>query len=752
MEWNDNWVWKKGLWEENAPDKPLKSAEKINLPHTWYNDGDYYRGEGVYQKKFFLEKRNEDHVFVRFDGVDQFSKIYLNGSYLGEHRGGYSSFAVDLTNALNTDGTENTLTVFVTNEKNSIINPLSGDFTIFGGIHRGVNLIIKGETYFDCGYYGTCGVIFETKTELKTDVKHTVEAECGYVFADPYIAGEKYSNLKIKYIITDQKGETVLEQTEGTGRAKIKLLNPHLWDGKKDPYLYSVKAILYRSDRKMDEVEQTIGFRVFETDSEKGSSLNGKRIKLQGVAKHQDTAKVFSAATKENWEKDFELIDEIGANAVRLSHYQHPAQVYDLCDEKGLLTWAEIPLLKLTEDEDLLKNAKEQLMELILQNKHHPSIVMWGLQNEIAIFEEKPYMYEKMKELQEFAKDLDSRRYTTSANLNSVEIESKLNQITDLQAYNWYYGWYYGDFNDYALKIEEFHKQYPDKPLAVSEYGADANTIYHSDTPKAGDYTEEFQALYHEKVYPILISKDYVFGTFVWNMFDFISPIRIEGGLKYRNQKGLVTHDRKTRKDAFYYYKAQWQKEPFVWICGKRFKNRSSEKIQIKVYSNQKSVCLSFGNEHVLQRSETGVFVFADIDLSEGENLIKAVGRNTDDMSVEVYDEATFVRVNEPDESYIYVDNSGRVNVKNWYEDEVGKEAIFPKGYYSVIDTMGELLKSDEVAKMLEENMPKVLEFMKDSPGSFTLEQGISHDKLCTEEETKKLNKMLTTIHKQENE
>lgn len=735
LNWNDGWNFARATWGETNPAEKLTCKEQVTLPHTWYQDGDYHRGDAVYQKVFTEMPEKCAHVFLRFHGVDKICRIYLNGKLAGEHQGAYSIFAVELSQYLK-PGQENILTVFVNNENGKAVSPLSGDFTIFGGIHRKVELILTEECHFDCTYYGTCGVIF--RALVGEDGK-------GTILAAPRLCGTEGKDIKIRYTVSDESGkEAAALETDGVAPVSIPVEHPHLWQGKEAPVLYQAAAELYVDGILTDRVVQQTGFRTARLDPEEGFFLNGKHLKLNGVAKHQDTAEVFSAAREEHWDRDMELISEIGANAVRLSHYQHPEYFYDLCDRKGIVVWAEIPLLKLTQEHELLENAKQQLTELILQNIHRPSVCMWGLQNEIAIFGEEPFMYDRMHELQALAKELDPDRLTVSANLNTVEADSPLNRITDAVAYNLYYGWYYGEMDDFDTHLAEFHRVNPGIPLGISEYGVDCNLSFHSAAPKRKDYTEEFQALFHETVYPKLKGCSFVWGTFVWNMFDFVSGVRDEGGVKYRNNKGLVTHDRKTRKDSFYYYKAMWSAEPFVQIAEKRFVNRAEEAVRVKVYSNCAEVTLYVNGTKYREKAKNGAARFADIPLRMGENMVEAAAESCSDQAV-------FCRTEIPDESYVFVDPNPGIDVQNWFTDEVEREKMFPEDSYSILDTINTLLRNDEVMAIIRQMQPTVEAFMRDTVGTFTLEQGISHAKtLCSEEEVKALNERLITVKKGE--
>lgn len=733
--WNENWKFRKMDWDEADCGAVLQGAEDISLPHTWYRDGEYYQGDAVYQKIFRMRPEKDRHVFLLFEGVEKICRVLVNGHLTGSHKGGYSSFAVEIGMYLNPDA-DNILTVLVNNEKGDTVNPISGDFAVFGGICRSVKMIITEHEHFDIMYYGTKGII------LRTELKDTA----GVLRLQPHICGCGSKKPVVRYQVFDMGGMRMAEKTVcGETETIIPIPSPHLWNGKEDPYLYKVSAQLVVGGEIRDEVTLHTGFRAMELDAQTGFYLNGKHMKLNGVAKHQDTAEVFSAASKENWDTDFRLIMEIGANALRLSHYQHPQEVYDLCDRNGLIVWAEIPMLKMSMDKELLENADQQLRELILQNIHHPSICFWGIQNEIAIFGEDEEMYPEVERLNQAAKRLDDGRITVCANLNTVKSDSRLNRITDAVGYNLYYGWYYGELEDYDISAEEFHRVNPDVPLGLSEYGVDCNLSFHSSNPVRKDYSEEYQMLYHETVYPIIRDKQYIWGSFVWNMFDFTSPVRDEGGIKYRNNKGLVTYDRQIRKDAFYYYKAQWSEEPFVHITGKRFRKRKQYVIDIKVYSNLKEVNLSVNGKEYSVSSGSGIFLFQSVELKDGENRVTASAGN-------ITDRAVFLRTDEDTPEYVFVDPYPGLNVKNWYEDELEKEKLFPQDAYSILDTINDLMKCGQVMSVIDKEYRQVGTYMRGTIGSFTLEQMCVHAKTLVEaDELKTLNNRLIQIKKRTN-
>ena len=729
LNWNGGWTFSKDPEKRFDPAVPFGGAP-VTLPHTWYTDEDPYQGDAVYEKIFSLRTAADQHVFLRFDGVDKECEIYLNGKSIGGHQGGYTRFAVELTEAL-TEG-ENRLNVRVNNEKGETVSPLSGDFTLFGGIYRKAEMWVTEDAWFDPTYFGTEGVIFRTAIR---------EDGTGAITAEPHIGG-KAEGLRIRCTLTDPDGKTAA-QTEGPAGEilRMEITAPRRWNGLQDPALYTAGAALYRDGKLLDEVCLRVGFRSIGLDPEKGFFLNGAHLKLHGVAKHQDTAGVFSATTAEHWKQDMAIVREIGANTIRLSHYPHAQGVYDLCDEMGLVVWAEIPMLKMTSNPALLENTKKQLQEMILQNMHHPGICFWGVQNEIGIFGQKPWMPDGVRALNDLAHELDSDRFTASANENSTLPDSELEGITDAQTHNVYYGWYYGKMQDHADFLDEFHRINPEVPLGISEYGVDCNPVFHSETPKVNDYTEEYQALYHETVYPYMAERDFVWGSYIWNMFDFVSAIRNAGGVKARNIKGLVTHDRQTRKDAFYYYKAQWSTEPFVHIAGKRFANRTGETMTVKAYSNLKELTLRSGELTETRRSDTGVFRFENVPIRPEGSKVTVSGGNREDRAV-------FTRVEEADSRYIFVDTNAGLNVRNWFVDEQEEARMFPEDAYSLRNKMEDLAANPQVMAVIDRMTPKLGPAVRDEDhGMFTLEAALRYQKPdYTEEEIKALNEALTRI------
>lgn len=599
-------------WEFTGPDGKTRP---VDLPHTWNaadgQDGgnDYWRGSCLYKKLFQTPELDpkEERVYLEFKGVNASAAVRINGQEAMSHDGGYSTFRADVTGLLKAEG-ENCLEVTADNSVNNRVYPQKADFTFYGGIYRDVELVIVNRRHFDMDYFGGPGL----------KITPTVQG------ADASVRVESWNNFpegEVQVVITDREGQAV---AAGSG-ADASLLIPavHLWDGVKDPYLYRATARLMENGRVLDEVSSAFGVRTFRVDPKEGFFLNGRKYPLRGVARHQDRKGIGNALTKEHHREDMELIREIGANTVRLSHYQHDQYFYDLCDEAGMVVWAEIPYISEHMPEGRA-NTISQMTELIIQNYNHPSIVTWGLSNEITIStKDKKDMLDNHRELNDLCHRLDPTRVTTLACYAMCGPFNPSAHISDIVSWNLYLGWYVpGLFlNDWWIKF--FHWKYPNRCLGFSEYGCEGMPNLHSSKPRRGDHTEEYQAIYHEFMLECFKRHPYMWATHVWNMFDFAADARDQGGEPGMNHKGLVTFDRKIKKDSFYIYKAYWSEEPFIHIAGKRYEDRPEKTTQVKVYTNQSQVKFYVNGELADQKTGSHVFTF-QVDL-KGETVIEAV-------------------------------------------------------------------------------------------------------------------------------
>lgn len=645
-------------------------GEEVSLPHTWNavdgQDGgnDYYRGTCKYECHFSRpELETDGKAYLEFDGAAMTADVVINGTKAVHHEGGYGAFRADITQYLKD---ENKLEVYVDNSDNTKVYPQKADFTFYGGLYRMVKLVTVSKNHFELDYAGGTGIKVTPEVTLtdaaakKADAKVTVEL---------WMVGDAEA---VTVTIDGQQKETPVEN--GYAKAVFDLANVHLWDGVDDPYLYTAKAEL--SDG--DIVETTFGCRSFSIDPQKGFFLNGRSYPLRGVSRHQDRAGAGNALTHEMHREDMEIIKELGANTIRLAHYQHAQEFYDLCDENGMIVWAEIPYITMHMS-DGTENTLSQMRELVVQNYNHPSIVCWGLSNEItaasAVNEE---LLENHRKLNDLCHALDMTRPTVMADVFMLETDSPMLEIPDMNSYNLYFGWYLGELEQNDSFFDAYHTTYPDRVIGLSEYGADANPAYHSANPERGDYTEEYQCIYHEHMAKMIEERPYLWATHVWNLFDFAADGRDEGGKHGVNQKGLVTIDRKLKKDAFYLYKAYWSKTPFVHVCGRRYVERTEDVTEIKVYSNEQSVTLFV--DGVERETSEGSKVFKFKVPITGTHKIRAVSGTCED-------EITVKKVQKSNQDYIF---NKQGDVVNWFDRD-----DFKADHYSISDTLGELAQNE---------------------------------------------------------
>ncbi len=651
------------------------SRETVTLPHTWNavdgQDGgnDYYRGTCCYSR--FLEKPEipaGGRALLQFDGVAMSAVVYLNEQKLAQHRGGYSTFRVDITDTLKEGN--NLLRVEVDNSDNDTVYPQKADFTFYGGIYRDVTLHILPAAHFALAENGAVPV---KVTPIVTDPE---QRRCE-VTVEAAVVGTERVIFTLDGPDSQEISATVMG---GTAKAVFILAHAHLWDGLEDPYLYTVTAQLENGETAVAR----FGCRRFEIDPQKGFILNGRPYPLRGVSRHQDRKGAGVAITKEMMEEDMALILEMGANTIRLAHYQHAQAFYDLCDEKGLVIWAEIPYITMHMTNGRA-NTLTQMEELIVQNYNHPCIAVWGLSNEItaasAVNEE---LLENHRALNDLAHRLDPTRPTTMANVFMLEITSPILEIPDVNSYNLYFGWYLGELDQNDDFFDQYHAKYPHRCIGFSEYGADANPAYQSSAPEKGDYTETYQCVYHEHMAKMIADRPWLWATHVWNMFDFAADGRDEGGKNGENQKGLVTFDRKIKKDAFYLYKAYWSREPFVHTCSSRYVNRAEDVTEIKVYSNLPEISLYKDGQLAEKKQGDKVFVFH----------VPISGNHTFEARAKGYSSVIMVnRVDQPDPAYAM---TNRQAVNNWFDGELDETC------WSVKDNMAAAMADAHVGPILQ--------------------------------------------------
>lgn len=636
---NDNWKFR-------FSHQVQKGTEiRVDLPHTWNAQDalsgkiDYKRGIGNYEKELFVRPEwKGKRLFIRFEGVNNIADVFINRRHIGEHRGGYGAFIFEITGKVEY-GKENSILVRVNNGEQLDIMPLVGDFNFYGGIYRDVHLLITDETCISPLDYASSGVRL---------IQDSVSYEYAKVRALVELSNGNTANQEVELNIRLLDGKKVVKEEmkkvnlSGTSTMQQELVfemnQPHLWNGRQDPFLYQAEISLSRNGKLVDCITQPLGLRFYRIDPDKGFFLNGKHLSLRGVCRHQDRSEVGNALRTQHHDEDAALMLEMGVNSVRLAHYPQATYFYDLMDKNGIIVWAEIPFVGPGGYNDkgfvdlpaFRANGKEQLKELIRQHYNHPSICVWGLFNELTVIGDNPVEY--IKELNVLAHQEDATRPTTSASNQMGD----LNFITDAIAWNRYDGWYGGTPADLGKWLDGMHKKHPKICIAISEYGAGASIYHQQDSltktiPTSWWHPENWQTYYHIENWKTISSRPYVWGSFVWNMFDFGAAHRTEGDRPGINDKGLVTFDRKVRKDAFYFYKANWNKEePMLYLAGKRNIIRSQRLQTIIAFTNQPEAELFVNGKSCGKAAadQYAVLEWKNVELQSGENEIKVVSTN----------------------------------------------------------------------------------------------------------------------------
>lgn len=660
---NGAWLFSKE--SRDIPGSLPQGWESVELPHTWNGEdgqdggNDYYRGKCLYARSLSRSELPEgDCIYLQLDAVNSSAEVYFNGKKLAEHHGGYSAFRMELTDIKD----ENLLVVAADNSPNETVYPQQADFTFYGGIYRSVKLIGVPAEHFSLDYYGAPGI--------------SVTAQPVEKGADISVKAYTDKEAEVLFEIYDAEGK-LLESNSVVGASpeyKFHLETAHLWNAVEDPYLYSARAVMKSSG---DEIKTRFGIRSFKFDASRGFILNGREYPLRGVSRHQDRPKIGNALKLEHHKEDIDLICEMGANTVRLAHYQHAQEFYDLCDERGLVVWAEIPYIS-RHMRTARENTITQMTELIAQNYNHPCIVTWGLSNEITMggAADKD-MIENHRILNDLVHKMDKTRPTTMAVVTMCDPASEITSVSDILSYNHYFGWYGGNVEMYGPWFDDFRKKYPNRVIGISEYGCEA-LDWHTSEPAQGDYTEEYQAYYHEEMIKQISARPYLWATHVWNMFDFAADARAEGGENGMNHKGLVSFDRKYKKDSFYAYKAWLSDEPFVHICSKRYVERVEDVTSVTVYSNLDYIDL-YANGELVEKQSRGEFPFFKFKVkNSGETkLVAKCGAYSDQSRI--------VKVDEFNEKYRMKEEGA---VINWFEIST------PPGRYSVNDTIGDIIST----------------------------------------------------------
>ncbi len=626
---NKSWRFiKEDISYENALDK---KGVLLDLPHTWNNKdgqdggGDYVRSAFWYFKRLDRPKLIDgDKVYLEILACNSSAEVYVNGRKLFTHDGGYSLFRVNITEQLMDK--DNIIAIKADNKPNDYVYPQHADFTFYGGLYRGVNLLIVPKVHFDVDYLGDPG--------LRCDAK--VNGNDGIL----EVSGFKDFPLDVDCRVIDREGKEV---AFGKASKPLVIKNVHLWNGLEDPYLYTVEATANDMGKESDVVKTRVGFRTFKVDSRKGFILNGRNYPLRGVSRHQDFAALGNAITEKEMKEDINLIKEVGANTVRLAHYQHSQRFYELCDEAGLVVWSEIPYISKHMNSGNA-NAMNQMKELIVQTYNNPSIVCRGLSNEITM-KSSTGKTQFHKELNDLVHKMDPYRLTAMANFAMMLSVNPFCRIVDVTSMNFYHGWYTPWTSLNGIRLSLFHFLFPNKGLGFSEYGAEGMPSLHSEHPKRGDNSEEYQFLCYHKIYKSLSKRPYLWATHLWNMFDFAADSRNVGGDPGKNHKGLVTFDRKIKKDSFYLYKAFWSKESFVHLTGHRFTQRADRKTKAYVMTNQKTFKVLQDGKEIYSVTDGKEVLYKVNVILEGKSKIEVISGN-------LHDEIELVKVSKPNPDY----------------------------------------------------------------------------------------------------
>ena len=666
VNFNHKWAFAKGI--SAVPTEIPAEWNWVNLPHSWNaidgQDGgnDYYRGTCCYAKTFDkMDLPSAERYYLEINGANSSADAYLNGKHLAHHDGGYSTWRVDMTDCLERD---NMLVILVDNAANDRVYPQVADFTFYGGIYRDVNILCVSESHFDLDHFGGPGI----------KVTPIVEGKDAHVEVEVFLTNTKMGQY-LQYTILDAEGNTVANIATDDTKINVTIENAHLWHGRKDPYLYTVEVNLVQDKEILDNVSARFGCRSFQIDANKGFILNGEEYPLRGVSRHQDRWGLGNALLPEHHEEDIAYILEVGCTTIRLAHYQHDQYFYDLCDETGLVIWAEIPYIS-QHMPTARENTISQMKELIIQNYNHPCIVVWGLSNEITMKgDSDPDLLVNHNILNDLCHEMDKTRPTTIAAVSPCPINSPYIQIPDVVSYNHYFGWYGGDTSMNGPWFDKFHKTHPNIPIGISEYGCEALN-WHTSDPKQGDYTEEYQAYYHEELIKAIHERPYLWATHVWNMYDFGADARSEGGENGQNHKGLMTFDRKYKKDSFFAYKAWLNPEPMVHICGKRYVDRVEDVTKVTVYSNCETVELFANGTSLGVQHHNGLpFFYFDVPNAGTTHLVAVAG--------ELKDESVINKVETFNEAYRLKERNA---VLNWFD------ITEPEGYLSLNSTFKQIM------------------------------------------------------------
>jgi len=614
--------------------------QKIDVPHTWNVDdvkngvADYKRTAAIYEKTLnVLPEWQNKRLFLYFEGVNSVATVSVNHKLIQEHKGGYTAFCIEITGFVKPGN--NMISITASNAYRQDVLPLHGDFNIYGGIHRPVSLILTDKNCISPLDYASPGV-YITQKEVSAQ-----QAKIGIL--TKLSLKSQASLTLVTSVINEKTGErissrTPIQITDTTKNQEFVMDKPVLWNGRQNPFLYRVEVSLFDGEQLIDQIVQPLGLRYFHVDPEKGFFLNGKYLNLLGVGRHEDIDGKGSALSDEDQKKDMDLLLDLGATSARLTHYPHSRTFYNLADQNGIILWSEIPFVGeggytgtgYVNLPALDQNARQQLVELIRQHYNHPSILFWGLFNELKLNYDDPQAL--LLELNALAKKEDPYRLTTMASNMGI---SDFSRTSDLMGWNKYYGWYGNRFDEIQEWADKTHAALPDRPIALTEYGAGASPFKHDESlekvnPDSRFHPEEWQTAFHERHWEILKDRNFIWGKYIWSLADFGSSIRTEGDLNGINDKGLVTYDRSLKKDAYYFYKANWNPEPMLYLAERRNNVRKNAVTAVKVFTNLDKVILTVNGKTypVQKRNPINIMEWKNIPLKKGENSIRVSGKS----------------------------------------------------------------------------------------------------------------------------
>jgi len=634
---NKGWRFRKGVELRS-----MDAGEAVDLPHTWnasdalFGNREYYRGMCTYAHELTIpETLAGKRYYLLVNAAQTIADVFIDNHFVTQHRGGYTAFVADLTPFV-TPGKKHLLHIRVNNTHTTEVAPLSGDFNIYGGLYRGVDLIVTEKTCINPDFYASSGVFFKQRSV--TEHLAVIDVETRLLSEDGSFDGYTVTCCIYDGDKMIASGASTEFKKEGTADVRLEVENPHLWNGKADPHLYKGVVTLTKDGREVDRRVERIGLRYYHADPDKGFFLNGHPYRLNGANVHQDRAERANAYRGNDFAEDLDIAEEMGCNALRLAHYPHSREIYHLMDERGMVAWTEIPFVNIfISNPAYRQNLLIQLKELIYQYYNHPSILSWGLFNE-ANSGWMEDVNEIVAELNALAHELDTTRPTMGASNQN----DRFNGYPDYIAFNKYFGWYGNRFEDMADWVDKEHAGHPERCMGISEYGAGADVFQQSEDlihpePWGQCHPENWQTEYHINNWRILKDREYLWCNFIWVLFDFGSSGRREGTIPGRNDKGLVSYDRKIKKDAFYFYKANWNKdEQILYIEGRRNVERTKPETTVRAFSNSGPAELfvngkSYGKSYP---DEVNVIVWENVILSEGNNEIVVKNRQRRDRCV----------------------------------------------------------------------------------------------------------------------